>query len=120
MTMSDGVKLLYSVLDAGRYRYRDEKALQDGLAARMTAAKVAFRREVAVAGGRIDFLVGSIGVEVKVGGSSDAVQSQLRRYADDPRMTEFLLVTTRPTHRAVAREVKGKPVSVCVIGGLSL
>lgn len=67
---------------------------------------------------RIDFVVGHIGIEVKVKGASAYVTRQLWRYAASPQIDGLLLVTTRREHMRVIGEVAefmGKPVlTLCI------
>lgn len=48
--------------------------------------------------GRIDLVVGRVGIEVKVGGSPGAVARQLLRYQRTVDVDEVLLVTNRMKH----------------------
>jgi hypothetical protein len=61
--------------------------------------------------GRIDFMVGSVGIEVKVGFSWADVVTQLHRYAQSQMITDLILVTTRMLHTMPGR-MNGKPVTV--------
>lgn len=110
-----------AALSGKRYGYRDERDLHDGLAAAFDDADVDYRHEVHITGGRIDFVVGRVGVEVKIKGSVADLQRQIEGYAPEAAIDEFLVVTTRPTHRAIPRVTSnGKPVRVITIGALSL
>lgn len=66
---------------------------------------------------RPDFMVGGIAIELKVKGTTAAVERQLRRYAAHPEVTALILVTNRATHRNVGREIDGKPVHVVWLSG---
>lgn len=122
--MSDPTPLAQSVIDAlrrRRYRYSCERTLHLALSQALTDAHIEHTREVSVVGGRIDFLADRLGIEVKIKGSTAAVARQLSAYANDPGITELLLVTTRPRHRAVTASIDtSTPVHVLTIGGLSL
>ena len=55
----------------GRYRFRSqkEKLLQEAISSALSQERFDFKREVEVAPGSvIDFLVGDVGIEVKVSG----------------------------------------------------
>jgi hypothetical protein len=96
----------------GRARASYKQALGDVL----SEAGFDVAREVRLnARDRIDFLVGRVGVEVKVAGATAAVERQLRRYAASDLVDELVLVTSRRLHTRV--EV-GKPVTVVVVGGV--
>jgi len=76
------------------------------------------REHVLTRADRIDFLLGRVGIEVKVKGSSADVTRQLWRYADSPQIDGLLLVTTKREHRRVIGEsatFKGKPVLMLCI-----
>jgi alkanesulfonate monooxygenase SsuD/methylene tetrahydromethanopterin reductase-like flavin-dependent oxidoreductase (luciferase family) len=95
----DGVA---AAVAARRYRFADEYGFQE-LLAEVLAALGPVEREVVVPGaGRIDLVVGQIGVEVKVAGTPAAVGRQLRRYRESGRFDGLVLVTTRPVHLALA------------------
>lgn len=103
----------------GRYRFpvSVERAMQDAVESALRAEKLAFRREVTRGADRIDFVVGSVGVELKVKGSAAEVERQLHRYSAWEDLTELLLVTTRGHHLAVPAAIGGKPVLVHVVRG---
>ena len=109
-----------TALRGKRFRYNTERDLHEGLSAALDAGGVAHRREVVVPGGRIDFVVDRLGIEVKVKGSAVALERQVGKYALAEELDEFLIITTRRTHDAVPRTIGGKRVWVHTIGGLSL
>ena len=94
-------------------RYRapmDEARLQEEIAALLTVEGFTYEREVRLTTtDRIDFMVGGIGIEVKVQGSALAVMRQLLRYAEHERVSELILFTTR-AQIVVPSELGGKPV----------
>lgn len=110
-----------TALNGLRFRYRHELDLHAGLAQAFERAGIDYEREVRVAGGFIDFLIaGQLGVEVKIKGSTAALGRQLARYAAEDRITELLVLTTRPQHRYVTLESSlarvGKPITVHTLG----
>lgn len=103
-----------AALRATQFTYRDEDALQAGLAAALDDASIPNTREVRLGAGvgRIDLMAGPVGIEVKVAGSVGAVVRQLERYAAHPDIEHLVLVTTEPQHRDVLRLVTGCPVTL--------
>jgi hypothetical protein len=95
-----------------------EKAMQDAVESALRAEGLAFRREVTRGADRIDFVVGSVGVELKVKGSAGDVLRQLERYALWEDLTELLLVTSKGAHRSLPSVVGGKPVLTHVPRGV--
>ncbi|MGH4017865.1 MAG: hypothetical protein ACRDT0_01200 [Pseudonocardiaceae bacterium] len=101
-----------------RFCYRAETQLQHGIAAALAAAGLPVRREVALSRtDRVDILVETVAVEVKVAGSATTVLRQLQRYAAHDLVCELVLVTTRAAHRALVPVVGGKPLHLLGIGG---
>lgn len=117
-TIDDLVRI---VMEA-HYTFRSHEALvQETIANAFLKEGIRFEREVVLApGDRIDFLVGSLGLEVKVVGSEATVLRQLQRYAQSERVTELLLFTLRmQLGRGFPPSLSGKPVRVaCYPGGL--
>jgi hypothetical protein len=92
--------VIADVLEHARLTWRTERELQAEIADALTRAGIAVEREVELGddAGRIDFMSGTVGVEVKIKGATPAVARQLQRYAHSPRVAHLLLVTTRPHH----------------------
>jgi hypothetical protein len=114
MTNQSHVLSLVALLKGKRFKYNNERDLQDGLEEVFKADGLTYQREVELAPGDIiDFLVeGSIGVEVKTQGSPAEVARQLLRYAGCPKVTEILLVTGKLRLGALPEALMGKPVYV--------
>lgn len=111
---------LDQVIDAIRaygFSYASEDDLQVALAEALDRAELRPRREVRVAGGRIDIIVGRVGIEVKTKGSAADVRRQIESYAKEPTLDSFILVTGRSQHSALPDELGGKPVHVEVLMG---
>ena len=117
---------LQEQLGAFRFRFQDERELQDGLAAVFVRLGLPYQREAHLPGkaGIIDFLVGEgeqlVGLEVKVGGSLSSVTAQVHRYAQVERIAGLLLVTARARHAAMPDTLNGKPFVVHYLVGSSL
>lgn len=81
-----------------------------------------FRAEVKLDGNardRIDFMVGSVGLELKTKGSPAGVLRQLDRYAGAGELDAVILVTTcRRLARGLPSELRGKPLAVIELGAL--
>jgi hypothetical protein len=87
---------LVTLLRRHRFLFASESELQAGIADVLRAAGIPFGREVKIGErDRIDFLVGSVGVEVKINGSPENLIRQLHRYAQSPAISELLVVSSR-------------------------
>jgi hypothetical protein len=109
-----------AVLRAHRYLYSNETELSDALADALIDAGMPARREVRLgARDRIDLLVGTVGVEVKVAGSLEALTRQIQRYAHSQEITELVVVTDRAALRAVPHAIAGVPVELVYLSVLA-
>lgn len=111
-----------AAIEAHRFNATSEEDLQRGISEALERAGIAHEREVRLTPrDRIDFMVGAIGVEVKIGGGISALTRQLLRYAQVERVAELVVVSTRlQLSLQVPRDLNGKPVSVVtIIGGLA-
>ncbi len=99
---------------AHRFHYVGEAELQDGIWTVLEEVGFGPRREVVLnVSDRIDFMVGAIGIEVKVDGSLSAIIRQSMRYAKCPEIEELLIVTTLARHRRMPELINGKRVTLC-------
>jgi hypothetical protein len=106
-------KLLAKAISASRFHYPSEATLQRGVAELLTELKLDFKSEfVLTPQDRIDFLVGDVGIEVKIEGALAGVTRQLWRYAECPEINHLILVTTRHIHQNLPEEILGKPLYV--------
>ena len=90
----------------------EERHLHALVASALSAAGVEFRHEAVIAPRcRIDFLAGSVGIEVKRGRhDSKRLAGQAARYLASPMLSALILVTT--DRAIVPGEIAGKPVVV--------
>jgi hypothetical protein len=113
MNPDTAIASIVTAIDRHRFLWSTEHDLQDGLAAALAQAGIELKREVIFSPqDRIDFMVGTIGIEVKVEGSMADVARQLMRYT--PYVDGLVLVTTRSKHRLPA-SLSGKPVKVILL-----
>lgn len=103
---------LIRLIGSARVDLSTELAAQNGLARLFEAEKLAYEAEVILsAADRIDFLIGRVGVEVKIGQPRRQILRQLERYAGSDRLDELLLVSSAPFPAGGFR-AHGKPVFV--------
>ena len=113
--MSDRAREIVEALHRFRFSATNEQELQRALW-QVFARYPDSRREVILdARNRIDFLVGEVGIEVKVDGSLTDLVRQLIRYAKFEQITSIVVVSTRARHRDVPRHVGGKPVHLAYL-----
>lgn len=107
------------VIGHARFTYATEEQLQLGIATSLHHYGIAFKREFRLnAADRIDFLIGSIGIEIKIAGNSESVLRQLTRYSASAAISELILVTSKASHRALPEFVGGKSLTVIQLSGL--
>lgn len=104
-------------LQFARLMPTSEDELQEAIARVMRMRSIDHEREVVLGdAGRIDFMVGDIGIEVKVGGSANEATRQMLRYAQRDEVRSLILVTTKIQHLAVVpHELNGKAVLCHVV-----
>jgi len=109
-------KEIATLLRHHRFNACGEDDLQRGIEKMLTDAGIAFEREFHLdAHSRIDFLVGDIGIEVKVDGSLNDVMRQVQRYLGFEHIGSLVVVTTRSRHRALPLEMRGKQIHVVTL-----
>lgn len=103
-------------------QWASEDDLQREVAAHLVSLGFEPAREVRLSDGksRVDLLVGTVGVEVKVAGSRSDVLRQLLRYSKCPEIGALVLATTRAAHAGVPAELNGKPVFAAFLAGGAL
>lgn len=120
MRVTPTAESIASLVEGFRFVFHDEDSLQRGLERALRSACLPVESEVRLTDrDRIDFLVGTTGVEVKTKGQAPAVAKQLQRYAASDRIDEIVLVTTKSNHQSfMPTEIKGKPVRVVWLGAV--
>ena len=116
-------EVVVAMLEGQTFGCVNEYDLQDAVAQLLGAAHNVEREARLSSTDRIDFLVkhheGTVGVEIKVGGSRAEVLRQLARYADYEGISSLILVTNKSRHRAMPKALRGKPLFVVYVGGVS-
>lgn len=113
---------LAAILSSARFRYSSEADLQEAIAALLTTGNVAHEREAILSGKeRIDFLVGDVGIEVKIAGSPAEIFRQLMRYAQLPQIAGLIVVTDKTRiANGLPRVVLDKPIEIVSLAEASL
>lgn len=102
---------LERALRTHRFRFGGERELQAGIDQVLRNLGLDVVREAALGeAGTIDFLIGSLGVEIKVRGSRADVTRQVHRYLQHASIAGLLLVTTRAELARLPTAISGKPV----------
>lgn len=113
--MSAAAKLhsLRDFLSQFRFNFTSEAELQTGIEQALAASSFRVQREYRLSeADRLDFLIDDeLVIEVKIGSSTQAVQRQLWRYAQNDLPQGFLLVTNRAGHM-IPHSFNGKPCLV--------
>jgi hypothetical protein len=110
---------LKGLLAGYRITFVDELGLQDGVERILLEHEVPYEREKRLGErDRVDFFVGDVALECKVGGSVSALIRQLHRYAQIGSVAELLVVTSRLRHKAIPQWLNEKRVTVLVTVGL--
>jgi|APFre7841882654_1041346.scaffolds.fasta_scaffold76786_4 hypothetical protein len=105
--------VIAEALQKHKFRYAHEDDLQMGVAE--VLQKLATRWECEVVldkKNRLDFLVDGCCIEIKVDGSLADLTRQLYRYAAFEQIKEFLVVTTKDSHRGLPTSMRGKRITV--------
>jgi hypothetical protein len=98
-------------IESRRFPLNREKALQAAMADEFARNNIEARREVNLGGGDIiDFMVGDVGIEVKIKGSKLAIHRQVSRYCAHDRVVSLLLVTNVAI--GLPQEINGKKVYI--------
>lgn len=116
--MCDAQYGVHRALAGLRFIGTSEAELQDAIGAALASADLDAAPEVVIApGARIDFLVEDVGIEAKVDGGLSPLTRQLHRYAQSPKVSALVVVTTRMQHARLPATLNGKDISVVHVGG---
>ena len=109
------IRAIVKALAGHRFDVGCESTLQGQIAEVFRAAGIDFQREVRLSSSeRIDFMVGGIGIEVKIDGQAKAIFRQCERYCAFDQVDALLLVTNRSM--GLPAEIEGKPCYVHMLG----
>ena len=107
---------LCKLLNSVHFRFKDELELHHGMELLFDRHGVKFEPEASLTPqDRIDFLVGSIGIEAKVDYSLNQLIRQLHRYTKSAKITEVIVLSTKSAHRNVPHLINGKPIYVVIL-----
>lgn len=106
-------------LEGHRFRGHAERDYQRGVEQVLQARGIDYLREYRLtAADRIDFLAGSVGIEVKMKAQRSLVLRQLSRYAQAEAVSSLLLVCAiAPPVGQMPEEVGGVPLVVLTLRG---
>lgn len=102
-------------IEARRFPINSEKALQSAMAEEFERSGIVAKREVNLGDGCIiDFLIGEVGVEVKIKGQRREIYRQCERYCEHERIASLVLVTNAAM--GMPQTLHGKPAMVVYLG----
>lgn len=117
MSQSTGFDQLLETIRGYRFRFRDEQELQEGLWLALTQNGYAPDREVVLGSdSRIDFMVGTIGIEVKIDGSETALIRQVHRYMYFAEIQGLVVVTSLLRLTGLPETINDKPLHAVYVG----
>ena len=95
-----------------RFRFQDEKSLQDGIEIVFSQAHIPYEREKSLsARDRPDFIIdGRIALEVKIKGTLSQALRQVYRYASHSGLSEIIVVGTPAWILRLPGSVDGTPL----------
>lgn len=113
--MGPECRALVKFLETRRWPLSDETRLQECVADELTRSAYVFEREVRLAKGDIiDFMVGSIGIELKIAGQRRAIYRQCERYCAHDRVQALILGTSAAM--GLPESINERPVFVALLG----
>lgn len=107
--------MLVRFFQTRRFPINTEGELQHAIAAEFDRVGIGFEREVRLSGADIvDFMVGAVAIEVKIGGGKLQIFRQCERYCAHQRVAALVLAASRSIELPEA--IAGKPVRVASLG----
>ena len=103
------IENIYNILSKCRFSLESEKELQGQIQEILNKNNIVHRREVILDDKNIiDFLVGDIGIEVKIKGGKKDIYKQIERYSHFKEINKIILLTSRSL--GMVREINGKNI----------
>lgn len=103
-----------ALIERHRFAITSEAELQRAVCEILTRQNIPYQTEVRMGPrDRLDILVGSVGLELKVKSLKASHIEQIWRYLQHPSITEMVYVTTRRT-ASLGPELLGKPVLLAI------
>lgn len=113
--MSLSARELVRMLERWKLPLSDEKVLQASIGGCFDANGIAAEREVNLGNGDIiDFMVGRVGIEVKIRGQRRAIYRQCVRYCEHAELDGLVLATNAAM--GMPEILSGKPVLIANLG----
>ena len=117
--MSEKIQDIMDVFGGYTFHHSSEDELQLAVAHVLDEHGLDHEREVILGRrDRIDFLVGDVGIEVKVDGSLSLVTRQVHRYMQSDRISGLILLTSRSKHTNLPSIISDKPVRIVWVSSL--
>lgn len=108
------VRGLVRFIGSRRWPLSDEKRLQATMAEEFAEAGIVAEREVHLGDGDIiDFMIGGVGIEVKIKGSKREMYRQCERYCSHEQLKSLILATNVATGMPVT--INEKPILVAML-----
>ena len=109
--MTDSVKEIFSVLSPQRFLISNEKSVQSAIENVFKNSGIAYKREVTLnEDSIIDFMIGDVGIEVKIKGQKRAIYKQCLRYSEFEAIKSIILVTSVNT--GMPKQLNNKDVYI--------
>lgn len=106
---------IVNFIQCRRWPLTDEKTLQAAMAEELARAGVEASREVNLGDGDIiDFVIGDVGVEVKIKGQRRAIYRQCERYCQHEEIRSLVLATNAAM--GMPSDINGRSILVASLG----